>query len=144
MARILCAWSPTWAIANWRRRNTDTPPDTSPASDRPPFALVETVRGTRRIAAVSLEAARLKLYPGQKATDAFAIAPELVTEETEPEADAAALEALVDWCVRYSPAVAADAPDGLFLDITGVDHLWGSGPRAPSWPPGGAMVPSRP
>lgn len=27
--------------------------------------------------------------------------------------------------MRYSPAVAADAPDGLFLDITGVDHLWG-------------------
>ncbi|MDB5495003.1 MAG: Nucleotidyltransferase/DNA polymerase involved in repair [Phenylobacterium sp.] len=83
------------------------------------------MRGTRRIAVVSLEAARLRLYPGQKATDAFAIAPELVTEDTEPEADAAALEALVDWCVRYSPAVAADAPDGLFLDITGVDHLWG-------------------
>lgn len=86
---------------------------------------METVRGTRRIAAVSLEAARLKLHPGQKATDAFAIAPELVTEEAEPEADTQALAALVDWCVRYSPAVAADAPDGLFLDITGVDHLWG-------------------
>jgi len=35
-----------------------------------PLALLETVRGTRRIAAVSLEAARLRLYPGQKATDA--------------------------------------------------------------------------
>lgn len=74
---------------------------------------------------MSLEAARLKLYPGQKATDAFALEPDLVTAEAEPEADAAALEALVDWCVRYSPAVAADAPDGLFLDITGVAHLWG-------------------
>jgi len=74
---------------------------------------------------VSLEAARLRLYPGQKATDAFAIVPELQTAEAEPEADAAALEALVDWCVRYSPAAAADAPDGLFLDITGADHLFG-------------------
>ena len=117
--------------ANLSKSALTPPPLPLPAGGRgktqrpPPFALVETVRGTRRIAAVSLEAARLRLYPGQKVTDAFAIAPELVTEEAEPEADAQALKALVDWCVRYSPAVAADAPDGLFLDITGVDHLWG-------------------
>jgi protein ImuB len=54
----------------------------------------------------------------------MALVPELVTAEAEPEADAAALTALADWCVRFSPAVAADAPDGLFLDVTGVDHLW--------------------
>lgn len=68
---------------------------------------------------------KLGLYVGQKATDAAAIAPELITAEAEPEADALALEALVDWCVRFSPAVAADEPDGLFLDISGVAHLWG-------------------
>ncbi len=79
----------------------------------------------RRLSAVSFEAATLGLHVGQKATDALALVPELVTEEAEPEADAEALNALVDWCVRFSPAVAADAPDGLFLDVTGVDHLWG-------------------
>lgn len=79
----------------------------------------------RRLSAVSVEAARLGLSAGQKATDALALVPELVTAEAEPDADAAALSALVDWCVRFSPAVAADAPDGLFLDVTGVDHLWG-------------------
>ena len=79
----------------------------------------------RRVSAVSLEAARLGLRVGQKATDALALVPELVTAEAEPEADAAALTALADWCVRFSPAVAMDAPDGLFLDVTGVDHLWG-------------------
>ncbi|MFL5296039.1 MAG: DUF6504 family protein [Phenylobacterium sp.] len=118
MGRILCAWSPTWAIASWRRRH----PSASLAS---PFALLETVRAVRRLAAVSREAAELGLYPGQKATDAMALVPELTTAEAEPDADAAALEALVDWCVRFSPAVAADAPDGLFLDVTNVDHLWG-------------------
>ena len=91
----------------------------------PPFALVATEGGTRRLTAVSLEAARLGLHPGQKATDAFALFPELATAEAEPEADERALSAFVDWCVRFSPAAAADAPDGLFLDITGVDHLWG-------------------
>ncbi|WP_293904623.1 DUF6504 family protein [Phenylobacterium sp.] len=89
------------------------------------MALVETVRQVRRLAAVSREAARLGLYAGQKATDAMALVPELVTAEAEPEADALALTALTDWCVRFSPAVAADAPDGLFLDISGVSHLWG-------------------
>ncbi|RAK59201.1 DNA polymerase Y family protein [Phenylobacterium hankyongense] len=118
MGRILCAWSPTWAIANWRRRN----PSDSPAS---PFALVETVKAARRLAAVDLAAARLKLHPGQKATDAKALVPELAVAEAEPQADAEALTALVDWCVRFSPAVAADAPDGLFLDVGGVAHLWG-------------------
>ena len=83
------------------------------------------MRAVRRLSAISLEAARLGLRVGQKATDAAALVPDLVSAEAEPEADAAALTALADWCVRFSPAVAIDAPDGLFLDVTGVDHLWG-------------------
>jgi protein ImuB len=79
----------------------------------------------RRLYAIDEAAAAQGLYIGQKATDAIALVPELVTAESDPEGDLAALGALVHWCVRYSPAVAADAPDGLFLDITGVAHLWG-------------------
>lgn len=86
---------------------------------------METVRGVRRLAGVDAAAAGLGLYPGQKATDAAALVPELAAAEAEPEAEAAALLALVDWCVRFSPAVAADPPDGLFLDIAGLSHLWG-------------------
>src|ERR1700761_852450 len=118
MSRILCVWSPSWAIANWRRRN----PSDSPVE---PFALIETVRAVRRLSAVSETASRQGLSVGQKATDAMALVPDLTTAEAEPEADAVALAALADWCVRFSPAVAIDAPDGLFLDVTGVDHLWG-------------------
>ena len=134
MSRILCAWSPTWAIANWRRRTSAAPHEAASAvapatgADPKPLALIETARQVRRLAAVSLEAARLGLYAGQKATDAMALVPELVTADAEPAADAEALTALTDWCVRFSPAVAADAPDGLFLDISGVSHLWGGRP----------------
>jgi protein ImuB len=78
---------------------------------------------------VGAEAAVLGLFVGQKATDAAALVPELVLADADPAADAAALTALADWCARFSPAVALDAPDGLFLDITGVAHLWG-GERA--------------
>jgi protein ImuB len=119
MPRILSVWSPNWAIATWRRKHrSDSPADA-------PFALIATERAVRRLYAVDDMAQGLGLFTGQKATDAMALVPELVTDEADPEGDAVALTALVDWCVRFSPAVAADAPDGLFLDITGVAHLWG-------------------
>ena len=79
----------------------------------------------RRLYAVDATAAALGLFVGQKATDAMALVPELETAEADPEGDLVALTALADWCVRFSPAVALDPPDGLFLDITGVAHLWG-------------------
>jgi len=120
MSRILCAWSPNWAIANWRRRNPLklAPPDV-------PFALLETTQAVRRLTGVNRAAAKLGLHAGQKATDAMALVPDLTTDEADPEVDAEALIALIDWCVRFSPAVAADTPGGLFLNITGVAHLWG-------------------
>lgn len=83
------------------------------------------MKGARRLAAVDKAARGLGLFAGQKATDAMALVPHLVTAEAEPEADAQALTALVDWSVRFSPAVAGEGTDGLFLDISGVSHLWG-------------------
>jgi protein ImuB len=131
MPRILSVWSPNWAIATWRRKHPSSSPADSPppSAEGAPFALIATERGVRRLHAVSEAAAALGLFAGQKATDALALVPELVTDEADPEGDLASLDALVDWCVRVSPAVAADPPDGLLLDITGVAHLWG-GERA--------------
>ena len=39
-------------------------------------------------------------------------------------ADAALLDRIADWCDRFTPLVSLDAPDGLFLDITGAAHLF--------------------
>ncbi|HMH31904.1 MAG TPA: DNA polymerase Y family protein, partial [Puia sp.] len=36
------------------------------------------------------------------------------------------LKGLAAWCIRYTPAVAIDPPEGLILDCTGCAHLWGS------------------
>jgi protein ImuB len=94
-----------------------------------PFALIASDRGVRRLYAIDKAAAALGLFVGQKATDAQALVPELATDEADPEGDLASLTALADWCVRYSPAVALDPSDGLFLDITGVARLFG-GERA--------------
>ena len=102
-----------------------TPPPSGGGSAAPPLALLVTEGGTRRLAAVDEAAAACGLFPGQKAADAAALCPDLVTHDHDPDGDQAALEALSDWCVRFSPAVALDGTDGLFLDISGVDHLWG-------------------
>ena len=127
MPRILSVWSPNWAIATWRRKHSSASPAESgaPEAAARPFALIASERGVRRLYAVDEAAEAAGLYPGQKATDATALAPELILDDADPKGDLAALEALVHWCVRFSPAVAADPPDGLFLDITGVAHLWG-------------------
>jgi protein ImuB len=55
-------------------------------------------------------------------------AARLHVEEHKPERDAAALERLACWALRYSPVVALDAPDGLLLDATGLErHYAGRG-----------------
>ena len=116
MPRILSVWSPNWPIATWRRKNPSGSPADPPSRGRgtakrceeaAPFALIATERGVRRLYAVDEAAAALGLYVGQKATDAMALVPELAAADADPAGDLAALEALVLWCVRFSPAVAA-------------------------------------
>jgi protein ImuB len=57
--------------------------------------------------------------------DARARVPELQAFDHDPAADHGWLERLADGCIRYTPMVALDAPDGLILDITGCTHLLG-------------------
>jgi len=76
---------------------------------------------------VNAAAAAQGLAPGWKLADALAVLPGLKTAPAEPDAEAEALQALCDWCVRYSPAVAPDPPDGLFLEVSGMEALWGGG-----------------
>jgi len=40
-------------------------------------------------------------------------------------ADARLLDAIADWCQRYTPLIAIDPPDGILLDIGGCAHLFG-------------------
>ncbi len=57
----------------------------------------------------------------------FAISP-LHAEPHDPLADRETLLELAAWCQRFSPTVGVEdgsAPESLFLDITGLDHLFG-------------------
>lgn len=89
------------------------------------FALVETVRGGIRLAAVDSRAQALGIVPGLTLADARARVPELASIEHRPGDDAALLDWLADACDRYSPSVACDPPQGLVLDITGCEHPYG-------------------
>jgi len=57
--------------------------------------------------------------------DARAMYPGIEIVAADADADRRLLEALADWCDRYTPLVALDGADGLFLDITGCAHLFG-------------------
>jgi protein ImuB len=61
---------------------------------------------------------------GQALSDAQAIAPEARAVEEDAGAEAALLERLALWALRFSPLVATAGP-ALILDITGATHLFG-------------------
>lgn len=82
-----------------------------------------------RISALNETARTGGLREGQGVAEARAICPALDVVPADPEADRRMIEALADWADRYTPLVALDLPDGLFLDISGCDHLFG-GERA--------------
>jgi protein ImuB len=75
--------------------------------------------------AVDDAAERLGLAPGIALAQARAMHPALDVVAEDAEADAGLLESIADWCLRYTPLVAVDAPDGLLLDISGCAHLYG-------------------
>jgi len=55
--------------------------------------------------------------------------PTLAAVPEDAAADARLIEAVADWCQRYTPLVAVDPPDGILLDIGGCAHLFGGEER---------------
>jgi protein ImuB len=86
------------------------------------------------VAAASAEARALGIAAGMAVTHARAIVPELDIAEHDPAADAALLERLAlfaarRWTPRAAVTGAVAGPDGLFLDLAGVAHLFGGEER---------------
>ena len=65
------------------------------------------------------------VHPGSRVVDMRAICPELQVEYADPAGDRAALDRLVLWARRFCPWTVRDGEDGIILDTTGSDHLWG-------------------
>jgi protein ImuB len=97
----------------------------APAGGTP---LVTAHRTGQRItlAALSREAQRLGLAPGMALTQARMLVPGLDARDSDPEADAALLARLGTFAARrWTPRAAVSGPDGLWLDLSGVAHLFG-------------------
>jgi protein ImuB len=94
-----------------------------------PFALVGSEDRGLLLTALNRAALHAGLSPGLGLADARAVCPHLLTAPAEPEKDAASLLALARWSGRYSPSLNVDGDDGLWLDVSGVPHLFG-GDRA--------------
>lgn len=77
------------------------------------------------LTAVNEAATRESLYPSMGLADARAISPHLLTAPAELEKDVESLVVLARWSSRYSPSINVDSRDGLWLDTTGIPHLFG-------------------
>jgi protein ImuB len=104
--------------ADWvlRRRN-------NPAIN--PFVIAAPEHGRLVITATSPLAEDEGIFQGMVIADARAIVPSLEVLNDKPGLTQQLLKGLAQWCIRYTPTVASDFPDGLLLDATGCTHLWG-------------------
>jgi protein ImuB len=94
------------------------------SSGKAPLAVVSKIKNAMRVVAVDENAERRGIRLGVSLADARGAVPDLCVEEADEAADRALLEKLADWCDRYTPLVALDPPQGLFLDISGCAHLF--------------------
>jgi protein ImuB len=95
-------------------------------------ALVTAHRDGNRllVAAVSRQARALGLDPGMPLTQARILVPGLDVRDADIEGDRAWLTRLALFAARrWTPRAAVSGPDGLWLDLTGVTHLFGGEAR---------------
>jgi protein ImuB len=90
-----------------------------------PFVLRTASHGRMIITATNGCAESKGLYPGTVLADARAIVPELEVMDDKPDLPEKLLKRIGEWCIRFTPFVALDLPDGLFFDASGCTHLWG-------------------
>ena len=119
MRRVVSLFLPMWPTDRYRKNTADVPPRDKPL-------VIATKIGPRRVIVAANNAAQaLGLRAGLTLAHAQALVPELHVTEATPEADDEGLTRLAIWCMRYSPLVAADRPNGVWIEVAGSAHLFG-------------------
>jgi protein ImuB len=90
-----------------------------------PVAFTEPDHGRMLVMTINKHAEHHGVKVGMAAADARVIAPGIHLFETKPGRNVKLLKGLAEWCLRYTPLVMVDPPDGLLLDVTGCTHLKG-------------------
>lgn len=113
-------------VAIWfRHLTTDWLTLRKPGLKDIPFVIAIPDHGRLRVTATNIRAEKQDIYTGMVVADAKALVPELEVIDNIPGLNERLLKVIGEWCIRYSPIVSVDAPDGLILDISGCAHLWG-------------------
>ena len=108
----------------FRHLKTDWFTRRQPSLKRKPFALAQPDHGRMIITAVNPLAFSKDVFPGMVVADARAIIHGIHIIDDQPTLAEKLLKNLSLWCIRYTPVVAIDPPDGIILDATGCPHLW--------------------
>lgn len=143
MRRIVSVWLPRWPTDRYCRDlqlqalslKDMSCPEAKQARTRhaqlqaDPLVLIREDHGGVRVTAVNRAAAQAGLTQGMRLTDARAMLPGIQVHEADLRRDRISLKKLADWCGRYSPWTCPESEDpdedGIFIDITGADHLFG-------------------
>ena len=90
-----------------------------------PFVLRAPSHGRMIVTAANAVAQKHGIDRGMVLADVRAIVPDLKVLDDIPDLPLKLLRRLAEWCIRFTPIVSVDPPDGLFLEATGCPHLWG-------------------
>jgi protein ImuB len=124
MSRYVSVFLPHLPIERLKRERAESG-EVPPADDRP-FALVGSEERGLVLTAVNEASLNEGLSEGFGLADARTICPHLLTAPAVAKKDADALLSLARWAsARYTPTLNKDGDDGLWLDVTGVPHLFG-------------------
>lgn len=116
-ARFIALWFP-YLLTDWLARHR------SELKEKP-FAVCGAEHGRIFVNAANSIAEKAGIVPGMALADARALEPRIEAIDYEPDRAPKLLEAMADWCIRYTPSVSVCLPDGIFLDVTGCAHLMG-------------------
>lgn len=95
-----------------------------PALKTIPFVLSTPDHSRMIVTAVNIPAQSEGIQTGITVADARALVPSLQVLDDQPELPGKLLQGIANYCIRYTPLVAVDPPDGLIFDATGCAHLW--------------------
>lgn len=90
-----------------------------------PFVLRSPSHGRMIVTGTNIAAEERGITRGSVLADARAVVPGLGVLDDKPDLAERLLKRLAEWCIRFSPSVAVDLPEGLLIDASGCTHLWG-------------------
>ncbi len=120
MARVISIWLPFWKTERLERQGGGVK-----LHEPEPLAVIAKGKGGKRLLALNAGAREAGLRSGMLLTDACAMLPSLATAPHKPQAEWLELKRLAASCNRFSPWTAPDEPDGLWIEATGLAHLFG-------------------